>query len=1447
VPDEAVIGLDAELRIDQFERSLAAYQAALDSATDATANAAEHINDAGDQADQAVGGVNNLATAFYAGLGSALADWVIPKLEEAFTALAHFTDAAAQEEQGIARLGAAVRATGADWDTASAEIETYITAQQRATDLDDGEAREALIQLTTITGDYHTALALLPVAMDMAAARGQSLTSTAQVLARVAEGNTGILRRYGIILEEGASATEAIAAITEKFGGQAEAMAGTVVGANGRMSVAFGNVKESIGSIFLPAIAAAKNGVADFVQAALPGIDAFSGVVGSAMETAAGQVGAAFRDMLNVVGLGTDDMAGAAQRGGLEIGYQLAEGIGAMQAISDVISWWLEPASPPEVAADVDEWGAELVYIYADGIAAAADSTEVKTAVSAVQTALAESLGLGGISSDLETDAYNQAARAQRSLIMQMATTPEKIGMVQDELGGLTAGTADYYEALGTLYTLQQQYADEQQAAADAEEAAARAMADAEQKAADDAAQAAADAQEAKDQASEAEWQYQYAIADTSGKLKMQKERLGETEAGTADYYDTLTQVYELERQRADELETLAQKEADAAAEQQEAVDAVTQAQWDYQYAIADTATKLAMQRERLASLDEGTVEYYKTLTDVYDLEQQVAAETEAATSATDRGAAANTSGAAAAKAAAAAADALADAELRYRLATASAAEKVEILRGELAKLTPGTTEWYAMATQLATAEAALAKETGGAGKATLGLGTAVETAVAGISKLDFAARLAEIFDPKRLATQTETIRSSIVNTLRPIFEESGGDLAAFLGDGFRAMIATALFGPITRTQMVQVSPGEWVAETIQVGNDATWTEVGKGIKDKLGQVIADALTGLGVPPSISQLMGDNWIAILVATLVANSPLISTMLGTAIGGTLAKAIGFTIIGGSGLIKGAVTGLANWLWLNIGVALEGAFGTGMAGLGVTLTGLTLATLLPVIFPEETGDLVDKAYLWCNEHIAQPIQDWFTNDLPGIISGLPPIFNPETKEFEPIQWADVLDEIGLTTTWETIKTKWAEGTADIGEAWNGAYLIVSDTATEWLADMGINANDTWLVITTAWANTKTDVTASWSETKADVEAKAAEWYTNLVTWGDDTWSDITTTWNSIETDVTTSWDSTYAAVSLTAATWYAAMVLWGDNTWLDVTTTWAAIKNDVALYWNQAWTAVSTTCATWFAAMVLWGYNTWLDVTTKWSTIKADVSLYWSQAKADVMGTAGAWWASLILWGSDVKSSMSYWWSEIKASVTGLWSSARDDVKGTAADLKAGVEAHWNGLTDFLRSAYQSIYDAAVSPFKAAYDFIMSLLANWPSIPTVPPAGGGGDDGGSGGAAVGAAQTTGGAYVVGERGPELVQPPQGSRIYSMGDSVGLIADYMAALPAQVSAMLMGRAGAALAYAGRDLGAAAAQAAAAPSSGVTVNVGPVTIANNMDQARFVAMVRRAVADAI
>lgn len=181
-------------------------------------------------------------------------------------ALGMATKAAAEEEAGIAKLSTAMTNAGVAYADVRGELEAVIDATQQKTSVADDQQRAALAALIGVTSDYGRSLELLPLAMDLAAAKGMDLASAAEVVGRVSEGNTTILMRYGVQLKEGATATEALGALTAKFGGQAEAFGKTAAGQMQLVKNNLGDAMESIGAVFIPMLVSFAKHLSTVVQ-----------------------------------------------------------------------------------------------------------------------------------------------------------------------------------------------------------------------------------------------------------------------------------------------------------------------------------------------------------------------------------------------------------------------------------------------------------------------------------------------------------------------------------------------------------------------------------------------------------------------------------------------------------------------------------------------------------------------------------------------------------------------------------------------------------------------------------------------------------------------------------------------------------------------------------------------------------------------------------------------------------------------------------------------------------------------------------------------------------------------------------------------------------------------------------------------------------------------------
>jgi hypothetical protein len=96
------------------------------------------------------------------------------------------------------------------------------------------------------------AIELQGLATDFARLRNIDLKTATEVVGKVFSGNTGILSRYGITVDKGTTATEALALMQEQAAGSADAYANTTAGMMETIQNTLDDVVEDIGGVVLP-------------------------------------------------------------------------------------------------------------------------------------------------------------------------------------------------------------------------------------------------------------------------------------------------------------------------------------------------------------------------------------------------------------------------------------------------------------------------------------------------------------------------------------------------------------------------------------------------------------------------------------------------------------------------------------------------------------------------------------------------------------------------------------------------------------------------------------------------------------------------------------------------------------------------------------------------------------------------------------------------------------------------------------------------------------------------------------------------------------------------------------------------------------------------------------------------------------------------------------------
>jgi phage-related protein len=214
--------------------------------------------------------VGSVMTGFAAG---GVAGAAITALGEVSKGLEWSVKQAADSEQAFKNLAEAVERSGTSWTSVGGATRQYLTQLQATTVYSDEALAGIVERLLTFGLTYDQAMKAAGAALDLAAAKHMDLESAASLVGKAIDGNTAILKRYGVDVEVAKDATDkftpVITALNEQFGGAAQAQAQTYAGIQERLKNATSELGEKIGGILLP-------GLASITEAMIPVVDQFS-------------------------------------------------------------------------------------------------------------------------------------------------------------------------------------------------------------------------------------------------------------------------------------------------------------------------------------------------------------------------------------------------------------------------------------------------------------------------------------------------------------------------------------------------------------------------------------------------------------------------------------------------------------------------------------------------------------------------------------------------------------------------------------------------------------------------------------------------------------------------------------------------------------------------------------------------------------------------------------------------------------------------------------------------------------------------------------------------------------------------------------------------------------------------------------------------------------------
>jgi len=166
--------------------------------------------------------------------------------------------AAIEDEAAQLKLATTLKNVTNATDAQTKAVEDYILKTELAYGVTDDQLRPSLDRLVRSTKNVEEAQKLQTLALNISAGTGKELTAVSEALAKAHDGNFGALKRLGVSIDESIIKSKdfdaATAALASTFKDQASIQADTFDGKMRRLSIAFNEGKETVGSFILDAI-----------------------------------------------------------------------------------------------------------------------------------------------------------------------------------------------------------------------------------------------------------------------------------------------------------------------------------------------------------------------------------------------------------------------------------------------------------------------------------------------------------------------------------------------------------------------------------------------------------------------------------------------------------------------------------------------------------------------------------------------------------------------------------------------------------------------------------------------------------------------------------------------------------------------------------------------------------------------------------------------------------------------------------------------------------------------------------------------------------------------------------------------------------------------------------------------------------------------------------------
>lgn len=122
----------------------------------------------------------------------------------------------AAQEEAVSRLTEGLlKSQGESWDELGVTIDRHIKKLEELTAFNDTDLQKSFNSLLTMGLDYESALEAMTSVTDLAFSKNMDLEASAKLIGKAFVGETGELKRYGIVLDESLTPAEKFAGLTD--------------------------------------------------------------------------------------------------------------------------------------------------------------------------------------------------------------------------------------------------------------------------------------------------------------------------------------------------------------------------------------------------------------------------------------------------------------------------------------------------------------------------------------------------------------------------------------------------------------------------------------------------------------------------------------------------------------------------------------------------------------------------------------------------------------------------------------------------------------------------------------------------------------------------------------------------------------------------------------------------------------------------------------------------------------------------------------------------------------------------------------------------------------------------------------------------------------------------------------------------------------------------------